>query len=68
MEECFLGQVRIKVDKYRKLSSKKDLKDLDLIDLQTIVRDIDRLRVQGEIISNSILDDDFTFPALARPF
>ena len=59
---------RIKVDKYRKLSSKKDLKDLDLIDLQTIVRDIDRLRVQGEIISNSILDDDFTFPALARPF
>ena len=59
---------RIKVDKYRKLSNKKTLKALDLNDLQAIVRDIDRLRVQGEIISNSILDDDFTFPALARPF
>ena len=59
---------RIKVDKYRKLSSKEKLEDLDLNDLQAIVRDVDRLRVQGEIISKSILDDDFTFPALARPF
>ena len=59
---------RTKVDKYLKLSNKKTLKALDLDDLQTIVRDIDRLRVQGEIISNSILNDEFTFPALARPF
>jgi hypothetical protein len=61
-------EFRIKVDKSRKLSNKKTLKALDLNDLQAIVRNIDRLRAQGEIISNSILDDDFTFPALARPF
>tara|TARA_R110002167_G_scaffold35510_6_gene113412 strand:- start:1255 stop:2022 length:768 start_codon:yes stop_codon:yes gene_type:complete len=59
---------RIQVDKYHKISNKKHLKDLDLDDLQTIVRDIDRLRIKGEDISKSILDDDFTFPALARPF
>ena len=59
--------LRTKVDKYHKLSSRTNLKDLNLIDLQTVVRDIDRLRMQGEIISNSVLNEDFTFPALANP-
>ena len=59
---------RIKADTHVKNNLKKKLEDVNLVDLQTLVKDIDRLRIQGETISNSILNDDFTFPALARPF
>jgi hypothetical protein len=45
---------------------KKDVEDLDLIELHSVVRNIDRLRMQGEAISNSLLNDDFIFPPLTK--
>jgi len=46
---------------------KKNAEDLDLIELHSVVRNIDRLRIQGEAISNSLLNDDFVFPPLTKP-
>ncbi|GJM04885.1 MAG: hypothetical protein DHS20C09_08760 [marine bacterium B5-7] len=59
--------IKYKIDRCFKTSHKADFNDLSLDDVKSVVRIFDRLKNEGEAISNSLLNDKFTAPSI-NPF